>query len=373
MSVLELDVRDAAQEAFRWWWRELSSLVPGANARSDSLSTPDLVVESEGEQWVAMTGNAREDAIAAIAERVRRGRKPRVRLRLTPSQVLYRETIVPRRVSADIPKIAALAMERTMPLPALAVTGDYLVATAPNDPNALVIRQAVARRAKIEEGIRQIEAAGALVDAVDCRLADGSVLPVDLTPGRAAAARARAQRSDARAAFLLGIVALLALSALYVTAVRKEEALSELTTEVSELKRRLDADTGPAAALDGVAEAKRALAEFKATRPEAVRVLAEITRRLPDSAWLTSVKIAEDSVDIAGFGKPAAALAPLLERSPLFRSAALTAPVALDETWGKERFNIRLVLNVTKSEADGVAPDAPAEPVGPPPKGEVQP
>ncbi|MDX2308364.1 MAG: PilN domain-containing protein [Hyphomicrobium sp.] len=367
MSVLELDVRDAIEAGVRWWMGELSSLVPGTNRRSAGDGRPDMVVEIEGDELVVVTDGQRTEAAAAIEARSTRGRRPMTRLRLSPSQVLYRETVVPERARRDIPRIAALAAERAMPLPPSEIVADYVV--EPDGAGAYRLRQVMARRAKIEDAMARIHALGADVDAVDGTTATGEVLEVDLTPGRAEALRAVDGRRRNQITMLSTIVAGLAVSALWITAVRHEDAAAELAAAIADAKRRLAAAANPSDAADAKAEALRAFAAIKAERPEAVMILAELTRRLPDSAWLTDLKIAETSVDIGGYGKPAAALAPLLEQSPMFRDAALTAPVALDETWGKERFNIRLALTTppvagastaTGSEDDAVKAGDPA-------------
>ncbi len=75
------------------------------------------------------------------------------------------------------------------------------------------------------------------------------------------------------------------------------------------------------------------------------RIMEELTAVLPDSAWVSDLRIDGDVVEFTGFAKSAASLVAPLENSPLFMQASLTSPVVLDSTEDKERFSIRLRLN----------------------------
>ena len=75
----------------------------------------------------------------------------------------------------------------------------------------------------------------------------------------------------------------------------------------------------------------------------------EVTHALPSHTWLTELRLSneagkEQQIVIAGFSSAAATLVGLLGRSPLFCNAALTGPISIDPTEGKERFVIQAKL-----------------------------
>ena len=72
------------------------------------------------------------------------------------------------------------------------------------------------------------------------------------------------------------------------------------------------------------------------------QILEELARILPDTAWLTDLRIEGDTVEISGLSTSAANLLPVLERSPHFVDAALAAPLTLDPREDKERFSLRV-------------------------------
>jgi general secretion pathway protein L len=63
---------------------------------------------------------------------------------------------------------------------------------------------------------------------------------------------------------------------------------------------------------------------------------------LPDSVWLTDLRIEGEAVEISGLAKSAAGLLPLIERSAHFVDATLAAPLTLDPREDKERFSVRV-------------------------------
>ena len=88
--------------------------------------------------------------------------------------------------------------------------------------------------------------------------------------------------------------------------------------------------------------ALRACNQLKLGQVPSIEVLEEISRVLPDSVWLSDLRIEGDTLDISGLAKSGAALPSLLEKSPLFADAALTAPLTLDPREDKERFSLRV-------------------------------
>ena len=81
-------------------------------------------------------------------------------------------------------------------------------------------------------------------------------------------------------------------------------------------------------------------------------VIEELTLLLPDSAWVTDLKIDGATVDISGFAKAAATLVPLLERSTMFVNATPTAPLTFDPREDKDRFSIRVQIRKAATNFD---------------------
>lgn len=79
----------------------------------------------------------------------------------------------------------------------------------------------------------------------------------------------------------------------------------------------------------------------KHNSPSLVRTWAELTRVLPDNAWLTDLSAKGDELTINGFAGSAANLIGPLEASPLFSCPDFTAPVVKVPGQEGERFAIK--------------------------------
>jgi general secretion pathway protein L len=143
---------------------------------------------------------------------------------------------------------------------------------------------------------------------------------------------------------MAGLAVILALSAVAVLIVRHQTALDAL-------KLRADAARAEAATVRLAVEASQAASAQIAAidrmlhaRLPAARIIEELTVIMPDTAWVSDLRIDGDVVEFTAYAKSAAALVPLLAKSPLFTEASLTSPVILDNIEDKERFSVRLRL-----------------------------
>ncbi len=107
-------------------------------------------------------------------------------------------------------------------------------------------------------------------------------------------------------------------------------------TEALQVRKLLDRQLKSIAAVE-------AARKGKAQSVPVVRVWEELTRILPDDAWLTDIVIDGDMLTITGFAtESAAALIATLDASELFSAPNFTSPVVRIPGQSGERFEIRL-------------------------------
>ena len=86
--------------------------------------------------------------------------------------------------------------------------------------------------------------------------------------------------------------------------------------------------------------AEMLLAKRKQTSPASVMVLEAISRVLPDSTYVTELRVEGDKVQVVGLTQDAPSLIKLMEQSPQFTSATFFAPTTRGQNESGERFHI---------------------------------
>jgi general secretion pathway protein L len=116
---------------------------------------------------------------------------------------------------------------------------------------------------------------------------------------------------------------------------------SDLDSEQQELMRRIS-ERRASLRLDSSAggSAFNLLAKRKQTSPSGVVVLEALSQALPDSTYVTELRIEGDKVQLVGMTQDAPSLIRLIERSPQFARATFFAPTTRAPNEPGERFHI---------------------------------
>jgi general secretion pathway protein L len=116
---------------------------------------------------------------------------------------------------------------------------------------------------------------------------------------------------------------------------------SSLQAEHDELQRRIS-QRRVAMRIDSNTEGSGLgqLAKRKQTTPAAVMVLEAISRVLPDSTYVTELRIEGDTIQLVGMTQDAPSLIRLMEQSPQFTRATFFAPTTHAANEPGERFHI---------------------------------
>jgi general secretion pathway protein L len=116
---------------------------------------------------------------------------------------------------------------------------------------------------------------------------------------------------------------------------------NSLQSEQQELQRRIS-QRRAALRLDPNAggSALSLLAKRKQTTPSSVMVLEAVSRALPDSTYVTELRIEGDKIQVVGMTQDAPSLIRLMEQSPQFTRATFFAPTTHAQNEPGERFHI---------------------------------
>ena len=338
----------------RWWGNELGALLPRGPSAGRSRAARRLVVSVEAAQnrlILERSGRSEtlaesdEPGAAGLAEIARAAReRPNlpIGIRLGEENCFARTMELPAQAEAEFGRILDLDMERTTPFRSVDVlTAHYAPpgVSAPRGKRAIL--HLIVKRRTIEPILNEMRSLGIEASFADCWDEDrNGGVPVNFL----ASGREASRRRGSLAPILAGLVLALAISAVAIAVLRHQGALDALLA-------RTEAARSEAASVRQAVEASQSVsaqisameALLKARLPIA-HILEELTVIMPDSAWVSDLRIDGDLVEFTGFANSAASLVPLLEKSPLFSEASLTSPVIFDNQENKERFSVRLRL-----------------------------
>jgi len=96
----------------------------------------------------------------------------------------------------------------------------------------------------------------------------------------------------------------------------------------------------------------RALSSFRAeTGPKKIDILEELTKRLPEDAWVSNLSIRGKKMTIRGQAASAISLINALDESPMFSNVHFISSVTKNRRTGKEYFNIQVSIGSPKKGA----------------------
>ena len=357
---------DAAGRFLAWWRDELLGLVPERVRRLLAAADAGLVLAQVDGGFAiigAPAGRAagqpdgapaapaasgplsRAEALAALAAlapmAASRG-VASIGIRLAASQCFERRVELPKAARDDVRRMLSFDLERATPFRLAEVYTAHLAAGGPSAKGRQRLRQLIVKRQTVDALLADVRTAGLEPAFVDCwQTTPASGLPVDFLEAGGArrsglAAHVTLPRALAALALVLaGLTCMVALS-------RYVSALAEVRAQTAKVRAEAATVRGAQERAEAAVADLARLQRMKLAQVPTVEVLEELSKLLPDSVWLSDLRIDGDTLDIAGLAKSGAALPSLFVGSALFFDAALTAPVTLDAREDRERFSLRV-------------------------------
>lgn len=374
---LSLDALNAAFLRFCAWERDECRAVlspaalawlmgRGAREAVVKASASDLVVAAEnGGQEIRISG-AEIVATSLEATLARRGLSRRavaVVLEMPASAFLIRQFDAPAAALRHLPQMLNAEVERKTPFRRDEVFLGHYVAPHGATPKASV-QLALLRRDLVAPAIEACGLALGDLAAIRAEAAPGGFFP---TPTISLSNGGASDRRFHRAALaMLALAALLAAAGLGATFWRQSQEAEALDAQIAEMSARA-AHVRQIA--DHASKESRLLSILHETRRGSApltELWEEISRLMPDSAYLTDFRLSESksgehTVELAGFAQSAVGLPLLFDRSKYFMEAALTAPITSDPKDKRESFSLRLKIRTPSPALAAGAGPAPNE------------
>ncbi|HTM08377.1 MAG TPA: PilN domain-containing protein [Verrucomicrobiae bacterium] len=172
-----------------------------------------------------------------------------------------------------------------------------------------------------------------------------SAFDVNLLPGVKDQDRSRALTWLNASLAVLLLVGLAAWALTY--PVRDEIRLRQLQAENQKILPAVEALRREETELNRLKKEIAFYTDLKGRRGVVMRVLDELSRIVPDSAYVSNLRYREGTVEMQGSAENASNLIPLLERSPVFENVAFNAPSTRGRD-GKETFSLKADIEKPK-------------------------
>lgn len=282
-------------------------------------------VTRHGDGWRTMWRSTGE---YPIPSRVRRRlRASRLVLRLPKDCALERTVSIP----PDTPSTTYVGtrLEELTPFPA-----DQACFDAVDDAGEASTRLVVARKTEVDKHLQRLRNSGLRAEAVTVEGYEHTSL--DLLP----AGGAPPARTDTAGGVLFLAGVLLCATALYLPYYEQQRVLDALTAEKNRFEQELARGEDVRERLRSLRARAAAISERRASRPDTVALLADVTDVVPDHSWVRQWVLYEGRLTLHGESSDTADLIARLEASPLLRNVRYDAAITRDAGSGRDRFKL---------------------------------
>jgi general secretion pathway protein L len=309
-----------------------------------------VFVEREANAFTARAGSGRKGvALPDLAFRLDDGRMEpapgaqwraafrgsRIEIQMRPDQVLFRAVDFPRQAADFLGGMIRAQIDRLTPWTASeAVFG--LTEPVPISGDRIALTLAATSKQTIEPLVKLAQDLGAA--SVVGRVAPGDV--ANGTDEVTMFERRLTGTSAIDAPRLLRVVLLGTCVAALASFAISTYVVGSLEAEQQELGQRIAQRRAALRLNPANGSAETLLARRKQTSPSSVMVLEGISRVLPDTTYVTELRIEGDKMQVAGLTQDAPSLIRLIEQSPQFTRATFFAPTTRASEDPGERFHV---------------------------------
>ncbi len=357
MASLLDSVRHGLQSFFDWWLGELAGLIPARLSPARRRDRHRLVLAfDDGEIRVSEIVGDRERELGGVARsepgqaaqisgllRKARRRTSGITLRLARGMGLRKVLDLPLAAQDDLDQLLRFEMDRLTPFRAEDVVFAQRVVARDPEQQRMKVELHVAPRAVVEQAL----AAAAGCKARPTRVELAGLGPSGQAPelGRLTALNLLPAESEAPSASRLNrwlaLVALALLAAaLAIPLQQQRSTAADLERSVAAAKDAAQQSVQLRERLDQLDANVRFLTDQKSRNPMVTRVLAELTRVIPDQAYVEQLDVRDGELNLRGLATTPSDLIALLEQSALFRKPQFRAPVTQDPRLGLARFQL---------------------------------
>jgi general secretion pathway protein L len=357
MKLFDRSVSTAWAQASSWYRRELRAILPPETLAWLLDRGDRQLVLRAGEKELRFVDNAGAELAPISADELmasslkealaRRGvtrDAVKIALEIERGAFLVRHFDVPAVAMANLPKLLVSDIERKTPFRASDVVYGHLCSVYPDSSHKAHVELWILRRDIIARALE-----GTAVEWDDLAVVRpqsaggiGQKQPVIDLGGRT-------KTADKFHYLVIGLAAvttLFVLVGLGATLWRSDQFGAELDAKIAEASARATRIRQVADRATAESRLLATLRQERETTPSFADLWEEMSRILPDGAYVTELRLTEarggeHSIELVGFADSAVGLPALFDKSPIFSEAALTAAITPDAREKREGFSLR--------------------------------
>ena len=371
-----------ASRFLRWWFGELSSLVPakmraaGLDAESFTLVRLDRtnillrrfqnghMQEADSVALHTLDSAGQRQAFLVALGKMGAGQRD-VALTLPPDRVLRKTLTLPLATEENLRQVLEFQMEEHTPFSATQLYFGFRVTGRDFERGQLAVEFVATPREDVDASIKTLNDWGTTVRAV---IAEETLFPgqlVNMLPVEQG--KTPSMMLQGFNPWLVGLVVVLALAAMTVPLLIKREAVVQLLPWLEKGKTAAETADTLRRDLEAKVDEHNYLLEKRQMLPPVIIALEELTRILPDDTWVQQLDIKGKELQIQGETASSVRLIGLFEQSGTFHDASFRSPLTKGQTSGSERYQLALQMRPMATRPAGalaaVSPTAQPVPV----------
>ena len=347
-------LRGSMAAALRWWLRELASLVPRRFRRPGSREPLGSVLTFGPQKSVVLERTAdgerapgsvdidapdHDRVLGDLLKQAKRRARP-VTVRLSADLGLCKTLDLPLAAKDDLDQVLRFEMDRLTPFRADEVYFAHRVLGSDARNRRLSLELHLAPRREVDRVLTAVRSFGLVPGRLELAGGTEGGDRLNLLPGESGHGTREGRMNRALALLAL----MLAVSAVAIPLQHQRAIVVELNAEAAAARAQAEESLAMRDRLDELTRSAHFLMVDKTRQPPVVQVLAELTRLVPDQAYLIELELHDQTVELHGFASTASDLIRPLEESLLFEAPQFRSPVTRDRRGGAERFHISVEL-----------------------------
>ena len=352
-----------AGQFFRWWSEELKQLLPPELKARMQYARRRVVMKVKGGELEISFHEADSLHLLEVytLEQDVRLQQQQIKhllaerdllevardLLLPPERVLRKEVVMPIAAEGNLRQALAYEMDRQTPFRASDVYFDYHLLNRDRENSQIRVELLLTRKDSLNEDIGVLTPRGMAPTGVDVEVA-GMPVGLNLLPFEM---RYRMSNRRSRTNILLGLAVAVLLGIVMLQSLwLREHQLEELVNAIGEVREEAMAVQGIRQHIEDASEAAGFMRNHREESLPTVKVLAEVTRILPDDTFLDRLLIAKGNLQMQGKSDNAQQLIELVNQSGMLNHASFRGPTRLDSRSGKEIFDLNASFTLGEVE-----------------------